>query len=190
MNTDPFLTRLHALENWLERTEDQRSLLPLRWAGRALLVGMVLLSNVVALARWPFAALARRLGVDAAAGENGEAPPGSASRPDVSTGEPIDVDEEKLSRLISGGHRVLVDFWAEWCGPCLMMEGILEEFAGSSDRECLVAKVNTMAHGDLAEEHDVKGLPTFLLFEKGEEVRRHAGTLSRIELAAFVEGKE
>ncbi len=190
MDTDPFLTRLHALENWLEQTEDRRSLLPLRWAGRLLLVGGVLLSNVLALVRWPFAALARRIGVDAATGETGEAPPGSVSRPGVSTDKPIEVDAETLSRLIGSGNRVLVDFWAEWCGPCLMMEGLLEECAASSGKECVVAKVNTMAHGDLAEEHDVKGLPTFVLFEHGEEVRRHAGTLSRAELEAFAHGGE
>jgi thioredoxin 1 len=190
MNTDPLLTRLHALESWLEHAEDQPSLLPLRWAGRALLVGVVLLSNVLALVRWPFAALGRRLGVDAAAGETAEASSGSVSGSGVAPDEPIDVDEEKLSRLIGSGRRVLVDFWAEWCGPCLMMAGLLEEFAQSSGKECVVAKVNTMDHGDLAEKHGVKGLPTLILFEHGEEVRRHAGTLSRAELAAFVEGKE
>ena len=120
----------------------------------------------------------------------GEASTGSVSEPGVSPSEPIDVDEEKLSRLIGSANRVLVDFWAEWCGPYLMMEGLLKEFAESSGKECVVAKVNTVAHGDLAEKHGVKGLPTLILFEHGEEVRRHAGTLSRAEVTAFAEGDE
>ncbi|MFB6229665.1 MAG: thioredoxin family protein [Salinibacter sp.] len=190
MNTDRLVETISALEAWLDRTEGRRRLLPLRWAGRALLVGVVLLSNVVALARWPFAALARRLGEDPAVGETGKAPASSGSRPDVPTDKPLDVDGEELSRLIDSGRRVLVDFWAEWCGPCLMMEGLLEEFAESSGKECLLAKVNTGAHGDLAEEHGVNGLPTLILFENGEEVRRHVGTLSRAELESFVEGGE
>lgn len=190
MNTDPLLAWIHALEGWLNRTEDRRALLPLRWAGGALLIGVVLLSNVVTLVRWPFAVLARRLGVEAAADETGEASIGSVSGPDIPTDKPIDVDGEELGRLISSRRRVLVDFWAEWCGPCLMMKGILEEFAESSGNECVVTKVNTVAHGDLAEKHGVRGLPTLILFEDGEEVRRHAGTLSRAELTAFVEGDE
>ncbi|MCS4201484.1 thioredoxin [Salinibacter ruber] len=196
MNPGPLLTRLHALENWLEHVEDRRSLLPLRWAGRTLLIGVVLLSNLLALVRWPFAALARRLCADAAAGEeattgeNGSAASGSVLVPGIAPDEPIDVDEEKLSRLIGSGRRVLVDFWAEWCGPCLMIEGLLDEVAQSSSKECVVAKVNTVAHGDLTEKHGVKGLPTLILFEHGEEVRRHAGTLSRAELTTLVEGDE
>lgn len=95
-----------------------------------------------------------------------------------------------MEQIKETGETWVIDFWAEWCGPCLMMEGLLEEFAASSGKEYVVAKVNTMAHGDLAEEHDVKGLPTFILFEHGEEVRRHAGTLSRAELEAFAHGGE
>lgn len=188
MVTDPMLEKLHGLESWLERTEDRRTLLPYRWAGRTLLVGVVLLSTVLALVRWPFAALSRRLAAGKMTPER--EPAGPVYPPDLTTDKPIDVDREELTRVIGSGRRVLVDFWAEWCGPCLMMEGMLEEFADSNDNDCVVAKVNTVAHGDLAEKHGVKGLPTLILFEHGEEVRRHAGTLSRAELEAFAHGGE
>ncbi|MFB6249193.1 MAG: thioredoxin family protein [Salinibacter sp.] len=189
MDTDSLLKRLHALENWLEHAEDRRSF-PLRWGGRALLVGVVFLSNVLALVRWPFAALARWLGAGEKTPEGRDAPTDPARQSNLPANKPIEADGKQLKRLINGGHRVLVDFWAEWCGPCLMVDGLLEEFAESSGETCLLVKVNTMSHGDLAEEHDVKGLPTLILFEHGEEVRRHAGTLSRAELKTFVHGEE
>ena len=71
-----------------------------------------------------------------------------------------------------------------------VMEGLLKGFAEPSGKKRVVAKVNTVARGDLAEEHDVKRFLTFFLFEHGEEVRRHAGTLSRAELEAFAHGGE
>jgi hypothetical protein len=86
--------------------------------GRSHLVGGVPPSNVLALVRWPFAALARRIGVDAATGETREAPPSSVSGPGVSADTPIEVDAETLSRLIGSGNCVLVDFRTKWYGFC------------------------------------------------------------------------
>ena len=62
---------------------------------------------------------------------------------------------------------VLIDFWAEWCGPCKAMTPILEEFAGEQD-EIIVAKVNVDEYPELAKEYGVQSIPTMIVFVDGE----------------------
>lgn len=176
--SDLLLRRINELEGWLERNRGRRSLFPLRMAGLGLLVGLLLFSNAVAIGRWPIASLIRVLR------PRGRAAGGVSIGAD--SDRPLSVDSLSLRMLLESGRPVLVDFWAEWCGPCIMMNEPLEALARELGDECLVAKVDTVKHPELAKAHGVRGLPTLVLFNRGTEADRHAGALGYPALEAFV----
>ncbi|HJZ06175.1 thioredoxin [Candidatus Amesbacteria bacterium RIFCSPHIGHO2_01_FULL_48_32] len=74
---------------------------------------------------------------------------------------------------------VLVDFWAEWCGPCKMAAPIIEELATQYQGRVLVAKVDVDAHPDLASRFNTMSIPTVILFKDGAEVARQVGYAGR-----------
>jgi putative thioredoxin len=72
---------------------------------------------------------------------------------------------------------VLVDFWAEWCGPCKVLGPVLERLAGQSDGEWELAKLNTENHQDIARQYDIRSIPNVKLFVDGEVVNEFVGAL-------------
>ncbi len=77
---------------------------------------------------------------------------------------------------------VLVDFWAEWCGPCRMMNPILEEFATAHDGQMKVVKLNVDENPEAAARFKVLSIPTMLVFQNGEVVKQMVGAMSRQRL--------
>lgn len=79
--------------------------------------------------------------------------------------------------VIKSDKPVLVDFWAEWCGPCRMLIPVLEEFAEKHGDKVKVAKldVNDPAHGELAEKYEVQGIPAMRVFKGGSVVKEMVG---------------
>jgi len=77
---------------------------------------------------------------------------------------------------------VLVDFWAEWCGPCKMIAPILEEIAQENDGKLVVAKLNVDDHPDLARRFDVMSIPTLLVFQDGVAKKRLVGAKGKGQL--------
>jgi thioredoxin 1 len=82
---------------------------------------------------------------------------------------------------------VLVDYWAEWCGPCKMIAPALDESAESYAGRLNVAKVNVDENQALAARYQVRGIPTLMLFKDGEVVATKIGAVSRSQLAAFID---
>lgn len=76
----------------------------------------------------------------------------------------------------------LVDFWAQWCGPCRMMSPIIEELFMEFDGRAKIAKVNVDQNYQLAQEYDVMSLPTFVFFKDGRETDRIVGVVSKEDL--------
>lgn len=87
----------------------------------------------------------------------------------MATGPVIELNEGNFSAEVTQSDvPVLVDFWAEWCGPCKMIAPVLSELASEAQGKFKVGKVNVDDHRNLAAQYNVQSLPTLLLFKKGE----------------------
>jgi thioredoxin 1 len=75
----------------------------------------------------------------------------------------------------SSDKPILIDFWAEWCGPCKMIAPILSEIAVEQKDNLVIAKLNVDDHGDIAQRFGVMSIPTLLVFDKGEMKKRMVG---------------
>ena len=103
-----------------------------------------------------------------------------------SPSEPVPVGgRAELSETVSERDVVLVDFYADWCGPCQMLEPVVDSVA--ADTEATVAKVDVDANQGLAAEHGVRSVPTLVLFADGEPAERLVGMQEEARLRSVVE---
>ena len=93
-----------------------------------------------------------------------------------------DFDKE----VLSSEKKVLVDFYADWCGPCKMVRPILGEIAEGNDAVKFVA-VNIEDEDELAEKYNVSSIPCLVVFENGEEIERNVGLLSKNDINKLIE---
>lgn len=82
---------------------------------------------------------------------------------------------------------VLVDYWAEWCGPCKMIAPILDEVAVGYDGKLLIAKMNVDENRDVPAKFGIRGIPTLMLFKDGQLAATKVGAMSKAQLTAFID---
>jgi thioredoxin 1 len=86
-----------------------------------------------------------------------------------------------------GSGVTVVDFWAEWCGPCRMMTPVLNELAGQFTGKASIGKVNVDSEPGLAEKYRVSSIPTLLVLKDGTEVKRFVGVTPKAELVKAID---
>ena len=82
---------------------------------------------------------------------------------------------------------VLVDYWAEWCGPCKMIAPILDEVAGAYEGKLQIAKMNVDENREVPAKFGIRGIPTLMLFKDGQIAATKVGALSKAQLMAFID---
>jgi thioredoxin 2 len=91
---------------------------------------------------------------------------------------PVLLDDESFARTVEGSDvPVLVDFYADWCGPCRMMAPFMDQLAAKVTGRALVVKVDTERARQVAAQYDIRGLPTVVVFSGGSEVARQMGAM-------------
>ncbi|MBS1161396.1 MAG: trxA [Proteobacteria bacterium] len=91
------------------------------------------------------------------------------------------------AEVLQSAKPVLVDYWAEWCGPCKMIAPALDEAAESFAEQLHIAKINVDDNQLVPSQYGVRGIPTLMLFKGGEVVATKVGALSKSQLADFIE---
>lgn len=94
---------------------------------------------------------------------------------------------ENFNEVVNGDKPVLVDFWAEWCGPCKMVSPLLDDVAEELADKITIVKVNIDQQPDIAPRFGVRGIPTLLVFKAGKVVGTKVGALSKSDLVEFIE---
>ena len=98
-------------------------------------------------------------------------------------------DENFETEVIKSQKPTIVDFWAEWCGPCKMLTPILEELSDEMKNEINVVKVNLDENQDLAMKYSIRSIPTLLLFKEGNLVDTKVGLLPKSEIVTWFKSK-
>ncbi len=96
-------------------------------------------------------------------------------------------DQNFETEVLKSSEPVLVDFWAEWCGPCKMMSPVVDEVAGELSGKVKVVKINIDENPNIPTRYGIRGIPTFMVFRDGQLVETKVGGMSKSQLSSWIE---
>ncbi|PRY86555.1 thioredoxin [Mongoliibacter ruber] len=98
-------------------------------------------------------------------------------------GKAIEITDANFEEIMKSEQPILVDFWAEWCGPCKMIGPIVEELAGDYDGKAVIGKVDVDSNPAVASQFGIRSIPTLLFFKGGQIVDKQVGAVPKAVLA-------
>ena len=99
----------------------------------------------------------------------------------------IHFTKDGFDKALSSGSLMLVDFWADWCGPCRMLAPAIEQLAHDYDGKAVIGKVNVDDESELAQRYGVMSIPTVIFFKNGEELERKVGVMPPAEFTRVLD---
>ena len=101
----------------------------------------------------------------------------------------IEITDNNFEEIISSKLPVLVDFWAEWCGPCKMIGPVVDELSGEYEGKAIIGKVNVDENPETAAKFMVRSIPTLLIIKDGEVVDKQVGAVPKSTLAQKIDAQ-
>jgi thioredoxin 1 len=101
----------------------------------------------------------------------------------------VEITDSNFEEILKSDQPVLVDFWAEWCGPCKMIGPLVEELAGDYDGKAVIGKVNVDENPNMSAKFGIRSIPTLLVFKGGEIVDKQIGAVPKQVLADKIDAQ-
>ena len=101
-------------------------------------------------------------------------------------GKAVEITDSNFNEIVTKNDVVLVDFWAEWCGPCRMIAPMIEELANEYDGKAVIGKLDVDNNQESSIKFGVRSIPTLLVFKNGEMVDRHVGAGPKETLSSSI----
>ncbi|MEO2085158.1 MAG: thioredoxin [Marinoscillum sp.] len=104
-------------------------------------------------------------------------------------GKTLEIKDSNFNDVISKNKTVLVDFWAEWCGPCRMISPVIEELANEYEGKVIIGKLDVDSNQESSVKYGVRSIPTILTFKDGEIVDKQVGAVSKETLKNIIDSQ-